>query len=147
MQSMRIPAVMIALSLLFYGIVGMLVAGATGAIITTLWMIIGAGVSALLGVGACFLVAAVFGTGFGEPKYAFIKLSAVILFAPAMGLLVGLVSPLIGAVLMIALFVALLQMFFQLELLELFAFVIALWLVQGAASFVVTAVKATITGG
>jgi hypothetical protein len=133
MSEIRIPLTLIGISLPIYAGFGFFVAGPAGAAVTVLLLLLQALMTTFLGVGACFITAAVFSTDFGTLKSACVKLAAVALFPSAAGLLASLVSPIIGVLLAVVLFFALLKSLFDLEMFELIVFVVVLLGVSSVA--------------
>ena len=127
MSEVKIPSALIGIAVVIYAGYGFSLAGPAGGVVTVLLLLLQALITSVLGLGACFVAAQVLSTDFGTPKSAFVKLAAVALFPAAAGLLVGLVSPILGALAVIVLFFGLLKSLFDLEFFELVVFVMILW--------------------
>jgi hypothetical protein len=133
MKELNFPLALIGIALVILLGVGVYTAGVAGAVITTFLLLLQALVSIGLGIVSCFVVAAVLGTSFGALKSACVKLAAVALFPLAIGILIGLISPIVGFWAVLVLYVGLLQSLFDLEIFELFALVFVLWGVATAS--------------
>lgn len=127
MSETRVPYVLIGLALVVYVGFGFTLAGPLGAVVTVLLLLLRASITTALGIGACFIAAELLSTNFGTLQSACVKLAAVALFPLAAGLLISLVSPILGGLSVVVLYLGLLQSFFDLELFELIAFVLILW--------------------
>lgn len=127
MSETRIPWTLIGIALVIFVGFGFFTAGPAGVVVFVLLLLLQALITSVLGVGACFVAAQILSTNFGTPKSAFVKLAAIAMFPAAAGLLVGLVSPILGVVVLIVLFFGLLKSLFDLEFFELIVFVLVLW--------------------
>jgi hypothetical protein len=121
----RAPIVLIILGFLGYAVAGFAMAGPKG---PALAMGI-AGVSVLIGVPlmllAAYATAAITQQSFGELNTALLKLTAIYLFAGALGTI-----PWLGWLLSLIALYALLVWLFELELPYAIAFMIVLWVVR-----------------
>ena len=158
MKHLKYELTLISVALVIYCIVGFLVgsgygaelglfdfgfpkagatAGAKIAVVTVAAVLVTAVITAVLGTVACFIVAALLGTNFGNVKSACTKLAAIALFPGAAGAGFALISPLlgfsaivVGAVAVIILTFGLLKTLFELTLFELVVFVFVLFWVE-----------------
>ena len=126
MAETKFPLTLIGVAVVIYIGFGVATAGPVGGVITVFFLLLQALITSVLGLAACFLVAQIFSTYFGTLRSASVKLVAVALFPPAAGLLIALISPIIGALAVIVLFFGLLQSLFELELFEVIVFTLAL---------------------
>jgi len=129
-EQVRVPLILIAVSLVIFVGFGFYLGGATGALITIVLFLVAALIQVVLGVAACYLVAALLDTSFGELKEACVKLAAITVFPSAVALVLGPVSPFLAYLVVVGLFFGLLMSLFELEFGESLIFVVVLWAVQ-----------------
>jgi hypothetical protein len=133
MSEMRKLWTLIGVALVIYVSFGFAIAGTAGVVVAVFWILLQALINVILGIAACFIAAFLLSTNFGTLKSACVKLAAITLFPAAAGLLVGLVSPIIGLLLIPVLFFGLLSSLFDLELYEVIVVSLSLWGVSWAA--------------
>jgi hypothetical protein len=119
--------------LIIYAGFGFATAGSEGVVVTVFFLLLKALFSAILGIAACFGAALLLNTHFGTLKSASANLAAATLFPGAAGLLIAMISPLLGAIAVIVLAAGLLKSLFDLEFFELIVFVLMLWGVSWVA--------------
>jgi len=132
-EQVRIPAILITVSLLVFFGIGAVLGGAAGALFTTVLFFIVAVIQVVVGVAACYLAASLLDTNFGELKEACVKLAAISMFPTAVSLILGQVSPLLAYLVVTVLFFGLLMSLFDLEFGESCIFVVILWAVKSLA--------------
>ena len=133
MSEIKLPLTLIGTALIIYAGFGFATAGSEGVVITVFFLLLQALVTAILGIAACFGAALLLNTNFGTLKSASVNLAAVTLFPGAAGLLIAMISPLLGLIAVIVLFFGLLKSLFYLEFFELIVFVLMLWGVSWVA--------------
>ena len=134
----RFPLVLIGVAFLIWLGVGLYFAGIGEpivGIIASIVLVFQGVVASIVSIAACFLVAALFGTAFGELKLAIVKLAAATMFPLAVGLLFLVYWPLLGCIAVFALSLSLLKTFFDLDLFELIAMVLAEALIAGVTGY------------
>jgi hypothetical protein len=138
MSEIKLPLTLIGTALVIYAGFGFGTAGPAGGVTTVLLLLLQALITSILGIAACLATAQILSTNFGTITSASANLAAVALFPGAAGLLMALISPMLGAVTALVLFFGLLKSLFDLEFFELVVFVLILWGVSWAAEQVVS---------
>ena len=133
MSEIKLPLTLICTALIIYAGFGFATAGSEGVVITVFFLLLQALFTAILGIAACFGAALLLNTNFGTLKSASANLAAATLFPGAAGLLIAMISPLLGLIAVIVLFFGLLKSLFDLEFFELIVFVLMLWGVSWVA--------------
>ena len=134
MSEIKFPLMLVGIALVIYAGFGFATVGPAGGAIAVFILLLPAVITSVLGVAACFGTAQILGTNFGTLKSASINLAAVAMFPSAAGLLISLISPLLGGIAVIVLFFGLLKSLFDLEVFELIVSVLILGSVMGNAT-------------
>lgn len=100
-------------------------------VLTTVLLFVFGVLQTIVVVAACFLVAAVFGTSFGQLSTALVKIFAATVFPIAVACAMFPLSPLLSCVSIFCLTFGLLKSFFELDLFEVIALVLTQSLVAG----------------
>ena len=145
MSETKFPLTLIGIAVVVYAGFGLSIGGPAGGIITLFILLLQALITTVLGVMACFVTAQILSTNFGTLQSASVNLAAVALFPAAAGMLMGLISPILGAIAVIVLYFGLLKSLFDLELFELIVFVLVLWGVSWVAQQVVGWIEASLS--
>lgn len=138
MSEIKLPLTLIGTALVIYGGFGFATAGPAGGVTTVFLLLLQAFITVILGIAACFAAAQILSTNFGTIKSASANLAAVAVFPSAAGLVMALISPLLGVITVLVLFFGLLKSLFDLEFFELVVFVLVLLGVSWAAQEVVS---------
>lgn len=83
----KVPGALIGVSMLIYGAFFYWHLGGEGLVVGSLIMISATIIEVILALGACFITAKLLGTSFGNLGSAIVKLTAIVLFPSAVGLI------------------------------------------------------------
>ncbi len=121
-----IPAVLLAAGLITFVIAGFVVGGLETAGGVVVYVLLRVFFVVALGIPACFLAARLLGTSFGLLHTAVLKLAAIAVLPPAVGMLIPFTGEWVGWIL----YFALLEWLFELEFYEAVVFTLVLFAMQ-----------------
>ena len=144
MSEIKLPLTLIGTALVIFVGFGFAAAGPSwytgtaGGVTIVFLLLLQALITSILGIAACLAAAQILSTNFGTITSALANLAAVALFPGAAGLLIALLSPMLGVITALVLYIGLLKSLFDLDFLELVVFDLVLWGVSWAAEQVVS---------